>query len=69
MLAIKTGEFSIGKLMVKNCMDAIFNQPPLQHLPRLPCKLPSMDFSALLSRPSMGLKIKFFLQGQTIAFS
>ena len=34
MLAIKTGEFSIGKLMVKNCMDAIFNQPPLQHLPR-----------------------------------
>ncbi len=58
MLAIKTGEFSIGKLMVKNCMDAIFNQPPLQHLPRLPCKL-----------PSMGLKIKFFLQGQTIAFA
>ena len=30
MLTIKTGEFSIGKLMVKNCMDAIFNQPPFQ---------------------------------------
>ena len=33
MLAIKTREFSIGKLMVKNYMDAIFNQPPLQCLP------------------------------------
>ena len=33
MLTIKTSEFSIGKLMVKNCMDAILNQPPLQCLP------------------------------------
>ena len=33
MLAIRTGEFSIGKLMVKNCIGAIFNQLLLQCLP------------------------------------
>ena len=30
MLAKKTGEFSKGKLMVKNCMDSIFDTGPFQ---------------------------------------